>query len=90
VGDKHTNLGDTGYRPDRYGIENDRKWGHIPFFEMSRWNTGSGLWWSHFQNLVEKVNAKKIDFSFITNSNFVKCQGQPPENGITPLRSMLK
>jgi hypothetical protein len=27
-------------------------------------------------NWVEKVNAKKINLAFITNLNFVKCQGQ--------------
>jgi hypothetical protein len=39
-------------------------------------NRGSGLqyWW----NLVEKVNAKKIDLTAIGTLNFVQCQGLAP------------
>jgi hypothetical protein len=33
-----------------------KKRGHIPFFEMSRWNAGIDLQYS--RNLVEKVNGK--------------------------------
>jgi hypothetical protein len=41
-----------------------------------RANAGSGLqgWW----DLVEKVNAKKIELPFDAILNFVKCQGQTP------------